>query len=144
MSAGSQFNADLSAWANKAQAKLDGLVRQTCQEISENTVKDTPVDTGFLRGSWQPSIGAPAAAKGALDQSGAKALADIGLVVSGVKAGDRFFLVNNAAYARRLEYGFVGEDSLGRTYNQQGRFFVTRNVKRWPLIVRRMAKVLGI
>jgi phage gpG-like protein len=31
----------------------------------------------------------------------------------------------NVEYARRQEFGFVGTDRLGRTYNQPGRYYMT-------------------
>ena len=59
-----------------------------------------------------------------------------------MKAGLVFWMTNNAAYARRIEYGFVGEDSLGREYNQKGRFFVRKNIKRAKQIVSQLVKDL--
>jgi hypothetical protein len=64
--------------------------------------------------------------------------------VADMKAGDVFHMRNNAAYARRLEYGFVGPDSLGRVYNQAGRYYVSDTIKRWPLIVAAVAKDLKL
>ncbi len=32
----------------------------------------------------------------------------------------------NVVYAARQEFGFIGTDKLGRTYNQQGRLYMTR------------------
>jgi len=34
-----------------------------------------------------------------------------------------------------MNYGFVGTDSLGRTYNQTGFGFVDAVAQRWPQIV---------
>ncbi len=98
-------------------------------------VQRTPVDTGFLRGSWQPSIGEPAEAKGSMDPSGAGANAKIGLTVANVKAGDRFFMINNAAYGPFVEYG---------TSQMAGRFFVTETVKQWPQAVDKVVKDLKL
>ena len=132
----------IAALCKGIEDKLEAVARQSIQELSSNVVKDTPLDTGFLRGSWQPSLNAPPNKKGANDPSGGRALADVAVAVADLKTGDKFWMLNNAAYARRLEYGFVGQDSLGRTYNQAGRFFVTTNVKRWAAIVRRIAAQL--
>lgn len=135
------FKADLERWAGKVSVGLDALARQTCFEISHRVVIDTNVDTGFLRGSWQPSIGAPAAKTGAAeDPGGGIALGEIGLVCQGVKAGDVFWMWNNAAYALRLEFGFVGTDALGRSYNQPGYYFVTSNLKKGPQVVDEIAR----
>ena len=139
---GQKFRASLKKWAAKVRVNLDALVRQSCFQISYNVVVATPVDTGFLRGSWQPSIGQPGNGTGIKDPAGAAKISEITLTVNGLKAGDRFFMLNNAAYVRRLEYGFVGQDSLGRNYDQAGRFFVTDNGKRWPRVVVKVAKEL--
>lgn len=42
-------------------------------------------------------------------------------------------------YARRINSGFVGRDSLGRYYNQSGYFFVEFGASKWLSIVRRLA-----
>ena len=46
-------------------------------------------------------------------------------------------------YAARIEFGFTGEDSLGRHYEVPGRVFVTTNAKRFPEFVEAHAKELG-
>jgi len=43
-------------------------------------------------------------------------------------------------YARRMNYGFVGQDALGRSYNQQGNYFVEGAIKQWPQLVEKAAK----
>ena len=43
----------------------------------------------------------------------------------------------------RLNYGFTGTDSLGRTYNQAGRLFVERNAGRWQEFVDAAAREIG-
>ena len=44
-----------------------------------------------------------------------------------------------AEYALRIEQGFSGTDAAGRTYNQAGRFFVTRNAEKFSQFVARNA-----
>ena len=142
---GRLFTLALREWASKFTGSMDALARQTCQNISLNVVTDTPVDTGFLRSSWQPSIGEPQVTEGdALGAAGAsgRAMSAVGLVCAGLKAGDTYFMVNNAKYARRLEFGFVGEDSLGRKFNQMGRYFVSDNMARAPAVVEQLTQEL--
>jgi hypothetical protein len=139
---GKSFKSSLADWLDRTDGKLDALVRQCAQQLSQQVVEDTPVDTGFLRGSWQPSIGEPAS--GADASTNAYPASEISLVVAELRAGDKFFLINNCPYARRLEYGFVGPDKLGRVYNQKGRYYVTRNVKQWRRIVAKVAAELGL
>jgi hypothetical protein len=134
MKDGRQFNADLGAWAKRAGDRLDALARQTSQEVSERVVRATPVDTGFLRSSWQPSIGSPKSGSGSEGQPN-RALGDIGLVASSVKAGDVYWMTNNAAYARHVEFG---------TSRMAGRFYVTDTVARWKSIVDRVARDLRL
>lgn len=131
------FMAQIGKFAQEAPEKIDALARQTVQELAKRAVEKTPVDTGFLRGSWQPSIGEPSTEhEGKEDMGGAAVQAAVSVLIPEIKAGVMVYLMNNAKYARRLEYGFVGKDSLGRNYNQAGRFYVTDTAKSWPAIVR--------
>ena len=143
---GKQFEAAIGKWAKEAPEKMDAFARQVCQAIAERAMTTTPVGvTGFLRGSWQPSIGEPSTShEGSADKGGAKVAAAIATVIPEIKAGVKFYMMNNAAYARRLEFGFVGEDKLGRKYNQAGRFWVTDAAKAWPQIARDVALELGM
>jgi hypothetical protein len=143
MTPGQTFNASIDKWLGTVKTGLPALARQSIQTIAFNVVVDTPVLTGFLRGSWQPSIGAnepPLKPETDTDPQGALAMAEISLKIAGMPVGGKYWMINGAAYAMRIEYGFVGEDSLGRYYNQKGRYFVTRNVARWPEVVAAEAK----
>lgn len=60
---------------------------------------------------------------------------DPGALAATLRLGDTVFLGYQAAYARRMNYGFVGEDSLGRSYNQAGNHFLERAIALWPAIV---------
>ena len=46
-------------------------------------------------------------------------------------------------YALRIELGFSGTDSLGRTYQQPGWLMVTKNVPRWEALVSKHATLEG-
>jgi hypothetical protein len=143
MANGRTFIAQLQSFAQRFPEKMDAIARQTCQQVSENVITSTPVDTGFLRSSWQPSIGKPQAGNGGEGMQG-QAAAKISFTVAQMKAGEVYYLTNNAIYAKRIEFGFVGKDALGRNFNQQGRFMVTDNVKRWPMVVESVVKDLGL
>lgn len=143
MAGGREFKAKLGAWGNATAAKLDGLARQSSQEMAYRVVLDTPVDTGFLRSSWQPALGTPKPSQGkefGLAGSGSQAasalaFASIGVTISDMKAGDRFHFTNGANYANFIEFG---------TTRMAGRFMVTDNAKRWNQIVSKVARELGI
>lgn len=122
------FMAQVGKWAKDAPEKLDALARQTVQEVAHRAVEKTPVDTGFLRGSWQPSIGEPSTSHdGKIDTAGAAAQAAISVLIPEIKAGVMFYMMNNAKYAGFVEYG---------TSKMAGRFYVTDTAKSWPAIVR--------
>lgn len=55
-------------------------------------------------------------------------------VIGSAALGDTIYLLNPAVYARRIEYGFVGTDKRGRSYNQQGRYFVAQTVAETPAL----------
>lgn len=129
MANGASFKADISAWALKNGARMEALARQTAFEVSKQVVVKTPVDTGFLRSSWQPSIGSP---KPAANPGGGEP--DVMLTIVELKPGDTYWMTNNASYARFVEFG---------TSRMPGRFFLTDTVTRWKSIVAKVAKRLG-
>ena len=103
-------------------------------------VEATPVKTGFLRGSWYASIGEPEPTAGAADPSGAATVSALNLVAAEIVPGEVYYVMNGAAYAARVEYGFVGKDSLGREYNQAPRAFVRGTVARAKLLAEAAAE----
>lgn len=96
-----RFAADISRICRKAGDDMDAVARMTCQDLGFIVVEGTPLDTGFARASWQPSLNTPQVAAGPGD-----AMGQVALVTAQMKAGDKFFMLNNAAYILRLEYGW--------------------------------------
>ena len=133
---------DPGEWAKETKARLDAVFRTSVQGLAAEMRKtgpnggDVPVDTGNL-------VRSLLAVKGGLPPQGSPdaeyAAQDIGPVLLSVKAGDTVSLAWQAIYAHRQNYGFVGEDSLGRTYNQSGRGFLERAAAKWPQIVTKAA-----
>ena len=74
------------------------------------------VDTGRLRGSISSNWTGSGMAKGKV-KSPAKAEDGVGQPTKELTG----VVGSNVVYARRMELGFVGTDSLGRTYNQAPR-----------------------
>lgn len=138
------FTKSIHDWVDKVGANADQLVKQVPQELAKEMIIATPVKTGFLRGSWYPSINNPEAKNdGAKDPSGGIAIAKIAVEANNAKVGDTFYLMNSAKYAMRVEFGFVGEDALGRSYNQSGRAFVRSSLARFEEIVQKVATRLN-
>jgi len=65
---------------------------------------------------------------------------DAGAVIGLIEPGTIQTFAWQVPYAARIEFGFVGEDELGRKYEQAGRFFVTENAAKFGEHVERHAK----
>lgn len=83
---------------------------------------------GAVAGSVIGGLAGDAVASGATKQG--DPLAD-------AKVGDKIFILNPVAYARRIEYGFSGKDRAGRTVDQPGRGMVRQTVAEMPQIADR-------
>lgn len=99
----------------------------------------TPIDTGFLRSSLTAGINGsvdagPPNAYGSVSND----VAALG-VFSQLKLGDKCTMVYRATYAMRQNYGFTGYDSLGRFYNQAGKFWVEGVSAKYVSIMRAAA-----
>lgn len=118
----------IDAFAKKSQDRLDALARQSVQALAGKVLVDTPLDTGFLRGSWQPSIGDPDIShKAEPDPTGANIEAKLATIAPQIKGGVKFWMMNNAAYARYVHDG---------TEKMPARPWIKNAVASWPAIVR--------
>lgn len=144
------FSAQVDAWVKQVKTRELAVFKESAQRViseMQTPVKAggrMPVDTGFLRASLQATIGTPSSADPGTPrkrQNGEEGVifpldaGQVALVIADAKLGDTIYATYGAAYARRLEYGFVGEDSLGRSYNQAGKGFVRSAAQKWPQIV---------
>ncbi len=93
----SDFEADISKWCDAAESDLDRFVIALGQRLVYEVQIRTPVMVGNLRSS----------------------IRIIGDIDQAIETG-RIVIGTNVEYARRIEYGFVGRDTLGRLYNQKG------------------------
>lgn len=59
--------------------------------------------------------------------------------IAGINLGETAVFIWDIEYAMRVNYGFMGTDALGRTYNQKGWHFATRAVEKWPEFVKKNA-----
>jgi hypothetical protein len=133
------FSAEVDAWVRATKERIEAVFHMSAEDIAEEIVAKSPIDTGFLRHSFQASgTQMPVIRADAKPAAGMNYPVDTGpinLVIANVPLGGTVYLGFVAAYARRLEYGFVGEDSLGRTYNQAGVGMVRLAAQNWPWIV---------
>ena len=125
--------ATLDAWTKKTQRRIDAVLKDATQSVvavaqtSKGHGGRMPVITNTLRGSLESSIAGGASGEGESSHI---------LVAPLMKGGDLATFTWTAEYARRVNNGFTGADSLGRNYSQVGAHFVEGAVDQWPAIVR--------
>lgn len=140
------FSAQIDEWCAKVQGRAEAVFREASQDVIEEMQVpeaaggNLPVDLGFHRASLKVEMNAPpqqAVQKRPDDAKTAPAWdnGEVALVISGAKVGDTIMASYGMVYSRRLEYGFSGKDSLGRTYSQQARGFVRGAAANWQKIV---------
>lgn len=134
-----RFEAQVSAWVRKTEARMLAVFRDSVQDlfsVAQTTVPqggDLPIDTGNLRNTFISGLNDGATMEGPDAYE---------FAVANAKIGDSVYGGWTAEYARRMEHGFVGTDSLGRVYNQQGFHFVANAAAQWQSIVDRNARRL--
>ena len=125
--------ATLDQWTKKTERRIDAVLKDATQsvvavaQVTKAKGGKMPVDTGNLRNSLQSSIAGGASGEGESSHI---------LVAPLMEGGDVATFTWTAEYARRVNNGFTGEDSLGRNYSQVGAHFVEGAVDQWPAIVR--------
>jgi hypothetical protein len=92
-----------------------------------------PFDTGNLGRSIEVST----VAFPAVDQTEVEYTSqDVSFTINSVEYGKPVYIGVRAVYGPRMNWGFVGQDSLGRNYNQSGNYFVERGGQMWPSLVK--------
>ena len=125
--------ATLDQWTKKTERRIDAVLKDATQsvvavaQVTKAKGGRMPVDTGNLRNSLISSVAGGASGQG--EESYIMAAA-------GMTGGDVATFTWTAEYARRINSGFTGADSLGRNYSQVGAHFVEGAVDQWPAIVR--------
>jgi len=142
------FAAQVANWGEKAKRNSAIVFRSAVQKLTNSLHSDVGTGMGatpFLTGNLRRSLLGSSAAMPMTSENDnfADGMGATTLIIQGLDIGDTFFIGFQANYARRLEYGFVGEDSLGRNYNQSGRFFVRSKAHLWQQFVNQAVAELG-
>lgn len=102
---------DIDRQVKKAKKLLDKqlgkTIRGTTLALLSAIVKDTPVDTGRLRGNWDTTLNQESSFRNEAikDPSGAVAISKSSTALSKYKPGDEIYLTNNLEYAVVIEDG---------------------------------------
>lgn len=142
------FSAQVKNWTEKAKRNTRlvfvNAVQMMARELSETTGTGglVPYDTGNLRRSFMASTSSLPAVRPDVEFND-DPMGSITLTIAGLKIGDTVYLGWQAAYAMRLNYGFTGQDSFGRTYNQAGLLFAETAASNWDRYVQQSAAEIG-
>lgn len=151
----SKFSATVGDWVNRTKRGLEAVFQEAAQDFvkelnSEVTkqIYDAPISesgyrrTGFLRASLVASAEGMPPLKDAEDRDYGKDehMGQIILVINDMDPGAVLYLGYTSAYAARMHFGYTGPDSLGRTYAQAPKPWVTLCTQRWQEIVNTAAQ----
>jgi hypothetical protein len=102
----------MASEADKIRAALDKFVGEVVKmvtlEITDDLITATPVDTGWARANWVPSIGSPVSSPSGTRENVSPALQQAGLatVAVGYKlSAGQVFISNNVPYIGALNGG---------------------------------------
>lgn len=114
------------------------------QEMQKTSAEggNLPFKDGYLRASLVITINGspPKADRTKKDSTTSYDFSKLETAINKAKIGDRVIASYTMRYARRLEYGFTGTDSLGRKYNQPPRAFARMASQKWKGIVEEVAR----
>ena len=135
------FTESIDAWAAQTKERIDAVYARSVELLGEEMAKSRNEGgrVPFLTGNLTRSL---LASKSGMPNvsDGPYAGSNIGLIAATLKADETVYIGYQAKYAARQNYGYVGSDSLGRVYNQQGAYFVDHAVANWPTIVTKAIK----
>lgn len=140
----------VNKWTLETEQRSEEAFQNGALDFYDALSRETPVDTGNLRNSLVATVNGVGSTtvtgpgtnpsdstfRGGAEQSIAN--------IMSAKIGDKISYVYHATYARRLNLGFVGYDSLGRFYNQAGRFWIERVGSQYRSIMRAAATRLKL
>lgn len=138
------FASQVSEWVQETNKRLIAVFRTSASMVIEEMQKTTNqgglnrIDLGHHIASLQVGINTPpqdAIRKAPTTPARPFAMGAVDASIAGAELGDTIMASYGMAYSLRLEYGFEGTDSLGRTYSQPAYAFVRTAAQRWPQIV---------
>lgn len=129
-------------WSRETKARTRAVFRRSV-ELMADELTTTKANGGFLphvTGTLMRSLRGSTSAMPPVSDDQNSAGIDVGALTAGLDADDSVYLGFTVVYARRVNYGFVDQDSLGREYNQRGQHFVEKAAANWPIIVQLAAE----
>lgn len=124
------FSATVEQWVRESEARMLAVFKTALQFTIDEIIDRTPVDTGFLRASFQGSENGFLPLRG---KGGAVGVPNYELTIAALEAGDTFYGNYTANYAAYVENG-----ARGRT----GRHMVKLSAQNWQANVNRAVSQL--
>lgn len=135
------FTTQIRNWARNTDQNMnlafEASVFDLVEEINRPINKGgrMPVKTGYLRSSVSASsVGTPKLIPQKRSEMAWRAA--VTNAVRGSRRTGKLWLAWTAPHANRMNFGFVGYDSLGRYYRQVGLFFIDYGTAKWSQIFR--------
>lgn len=138
-----QFADLVGDWAKETEARLTAVWRGSIDMLADEmtTTRANGGRLPILTGNLMRSLLASTSAMPETGEADAQYVGqDIGSITASLTTDQTVWIGYQAIYARRQNYGFVGVDSLGRNYNQEGAHFAEGAVALWPTIVALVAE----
>jgi hypothetical protein len=138
------FLRSVNAWTLQTEERSEQAFREGSLDFYDALRDATPVLTGNLRNSLVATTNGETSivtgpGNDSTDRSFRSGENTSRANIMSAKIGDKISYMYTATYFRRLNYGFTGFDSLGRFYNQAGRFWVQAVGARYRSIMRAAA-----
>lgn len=130
------FSAAVGAWSSKTKKRTEAVYRRSVELLGDEMALTKPVGgrVPFQTGNLARSLVASTSGMPSTSDKPA-AGSNLGLVTAGLRLSQPVWIGYQAVYARRRNYGFVGADSMGRVFNEQGDYFVEAAIANWQQIV---------
>ena len=136
---------DPAKWARRQIENINQILPRAVTRMAELMAQPIPDGgrTPYLTGNLSRSV--TISASGPMSRGGGElrySRQDFASASKAVAATGKAWIAYRAVYAHRVNYGFVGADSLGRVYNQSGRGFLEANLAKWPSVLAGVVKEL--
>lgn len=132
-----RFASQVDEWVQQTEKRINAVFRLSTQKTISYMQEIVPFQDGFLRASLVVLVNQDPPLPNRTEKDGLGQYTDayMQLQIASAVAGDRITAAYTMEYARRLEFGFSGADSLGRLYNQPPRGWTRLAAQRWKEFV---------
>lgn len=131
------FTASVAAFRDKTKTQMRDVFAESVQDVLETAQREKK--KGGRMPNRQSGNLINSLASGLNGSFGAPSEDSYVVTLSQLEIGDIAQFAWTAPYARRMELGFFGTDSLGRTYEQPGNHFVGAAAAQWHQFVAKWA-----